>query len=213
MPNADGFRALIARLSNGDDVEEAARRIVEEYGPHLRAIIRRRLHPRMRSIFDSDDFMQSVWGSLARMGPRLNGVNDSEQLVALLTAIASNKVIEQLRFRIVTREQKAPPHLMPINVTRFELEKADKLPHPVLLPRASQVAVAREHWRQLLDGESELGKKFLELRLAGSSNEEIAQELGIGLRTVGRILQRLRKNEARGRDAVQRKAPRNDVVK
>ena len=59
----------MARMRAGS--QEAAWRLVEVYESHIRAVVRRRLTPAMRSLFDSDDFVQTVWASLIRITPRL----------------------------------------------------------------------------------------------------------------------------------------------
>src|SRR3990172_10541189 len=88
-------RTLMARMRAGS--QEAAWRLVEKYQSHIRAVVRRRLTPTMRSLFDSDDFVQTVWASLIRITPRLDDIDCPEKLVALLSRMARNKVVDEYR--------------------------------------------------------------------------------------------------------------------
>lgn len=54
----DDFFYLIGRVREGS--EDAAWQLVERYGGHIRRTVRRALDPRLRSKFDSLDFVQSV---------------------------------------------------------------------------------------------------------------------------------------------------------
>ena len=55
----------------------------------------------------------------------------------------------------------------------------------------SQVAVAREHWNRLIQGQPSHYQQILELRLAGLTYNEIAQQVQIHERTARRVIDNL----------------------
>src|SRR3954468_12980774 len=57
--STDSIDTLLVKLSNGED--SAAERVCRDYEPLLRAMVRRRLTPSLRTKFDSMDVVQSVW--------------------------------------------------------------------------------------------------------------------------------------------------------
>src|SRR6478736_4128141 len=63
------FAALIEQVRAGS--QEAAWTLVEKYGRDVQRFVRRTLHQRLRSKFDSLDFVQIVWGSFFRAPDRL----------------------------------------------------------------------------------------------------------------------------------------------
>lgn len=181
---ANHFQALLSRVRQGS--EGAAWELVEHYGSHVRAVVRRRMHPELRGFLDSADFVQSVWGSLFRMGPRLNTIERPEELVALLAQMASNKVIDEVRRRTRTAKNQAAAH-----VTGAALDGGQSVTQRHTPATPSQVAIARERWDRWLAEEPPLCKQMLQLRLAGSTYLEIAEKLGISERTVRRTIARL----------------------
>lgn len=87
----------MASLLQGDP--HAAEEVVRDYEPEIRRIVRSRLRdPNLRRVVDSMDICQSVFGRffvLANLGRfELNSPND---LVKLLTRMATNKVIDKHR--------------------------------------------------------------------------------------------------------------------
>ena len=55
------FEAAVKELRTGS--EEAIWNFIQTYGPHIQRVVRRRLHHKLRSKFDSVDFVQMVWVS------------------------------------------------------------------------------------------------------------------------------------------------------
>src|SRR5438552_15677561 len=100
---------LVRRLQQGCD--EAARELVEKYGPYLLRVVRRRLHPRLRTRFDSADFVQAVWVSFFANRAELRSFQRAEDIVAFLARMAQHKVTEGVRQQLgtgkrdLTREQ------------------------------------------------------------------------------------------------------------
>src|SRR5262245_47740650 len=84
------FQSLLNQLQQGS--HEAARELAEIYGPHILRCVRLRLPRRLRSRYDSLDFLQLVWKSVFTEPDRLAKLRDADQFVKFLAAIARNKV-------------------------------------------------------------------------------------------------------------------------
>src|SRR5947209_4307143 len=96
------FQALIQRLREGD--AEAARTVYERYGEDIIRVVRRRLSRKLRSKFDSLDFVQDVWASFFARRPPENIFASPEALFAFLARVAQHKVIEATRQRLQTQK-------------------------------------------------------------------------------------------------------------
>ena len=98
----DNFTSLIRRVREGS--EDAAWELVDQYGEAIRRAVRRALNERLRSKFDSLDFVQIVWNSLFRVRDKLDRFDRPEELTAYLVTMARNKVGMEVRRRLMTRE-------------------------------------------------------------------------------------------------------------
>lgn len=176
------FTRLLAQVQAGD--EDAARQVCERYGPHIIRAVRRRLHARLRSKFDSTDFSQDVWASFFTKVVEKCDLDNPEDLIRLLTAMARNKVLLALRAR--TRRQKRDIHR---EVSLEDKPGGSKLAGAQQTP--SQIAMGEEAWHQLLAKQPPVTRRILLLLRRGTSHERIAAELGISLRTVQRLLRTL----------------------
>src|SRR5688572_27661706 len=181
-PRSD-FVRLIAKVQAGD--EAAARKLYERYGPLIVRAVRRRLHARLRSKFDSIDFAQDVWASFFSNVIAKYELNSPEQLVTLLTTMARNKVVETVRTR--TQRQKYNVH------REASLEShhggADNLPAVQQTP--SQIVMGREAWDRLLARQPPVYRRILLLLREGEAPEKIAEALGLSARTVQRVIRKL----------------------
>ena len=90
--------------SGAQGSEEAAWDLVSQYGEAIRRAVRRALNERMRSKFDSLDFVQIVWSSLFRVRDKLDRFECPEELTAYLVAMAQNKVGMEVRRRLMTQK-------------------------------------------------------------------------------------------------------------
>src|SRR5581483_9990050 len=161
--------------------------LLARYGEAVRRAVRIRLHDRLRAQYDSLDFVQDVWASLLAAGPGPDRFPDQDALVKYLCGIARNKVIEVFRRRFatrthaITREEPLPPD------TR---DSGPRLPGKG--PTPSQAAVAGERWddwvRRLPPGH----RAVLERLRDGHTHEEVAAMLNVSVRTVERIVRRLK---------------------
>ena len=96
------FRELIDRVREGS--EDAAWELVDQYGEAIRRAVRRALNERLRSKFDSLDFVQIVWNSLFRVRDKLDRFDRPEELTAYLITMARNKVGMEVRRRLMTEK-------------------------------------------------------------------------------------------------------------
>ena len=96
------FCGLMQRVGEGS--EDAAWELVDQYGEAIRRAVRRMLNERLRSKFDSLDFVQIVWNSLFRVRDKLDQFDRPEELTAYLVTMARNKVGMEVRRRLMTEK-------------------------------------------------------------------------------------------------------------
>lgn len=173
------FEAAVKELCTGS--EEAVWDFIQTYGPHIQRVVRRRLHHKLRSKFDSVDFVQMVWVSFFATPDRLAQFDKPEDVIRYLVVMAKNKVVEESRRRFehekhnVTRERSLDqPEIMETSEHRSDTP--------------SQIAIARERWRSMIEGEPERNRRILEMRRAGLTFVEISRNLGIHERTARQVI-------------------------
>ena len=97
MLNDNEFSDLMRQIRAGD--QDAARQLVESYEPEIRRAARLRMtDPQLRRLVDSIDICQSVFGRFFKSAS--DGaleMQKPEQLLALLTTMTRNRVIDEHR--------------------------------------------------------------------------------------------------------------------
>lgn len=184
MPDfTEDFQSLMRRVQEGS--EEAAWELVEGYGEAVRRAVRRALNVRLRSKFDSLDFVQLVWCSFFRRTERAVRFTRPDELVAFLVKMATNKVRLEIRRRLLTQQYNVNRESRLDDLPEDQKSLADR--------RASAVelAIARERWERIIAGQPPRYRQIIQLRLQGLSNVEIAHRLHIAHTTVYRFLERL----------------------
>jgi RNA polymerase sigma-70 factor (ECF subfamily) len=184
MAEAAGkFRELMRRVQAADP--EAARRLIEEYGPHILRVVRRRLHQRLRSQFDSHDFVQDVWAGFFAAPPTTT-FDEPKALIRYLVRMARNKVIDAFRQRVDIQAKN------PNRAQSLDGSAAHQAPGlQAEGPTPSRVAMAREQWERLLQGQPVHYQRILILLSQGLTQHEVADELGIHERTVRRVMEKV----------------------
>jgi RNA polymerase sigma factor (sigma-70 family) len=185
MPeNDDDFPTLMERVLAGSP--EAARALTERYGPGLFRAVRQRLNKRLRPKFDSSDFVQEVWASFFAGLPHGRSFQSPDELSAFLACLARNKVGGAIRQRLqgqkynVNREQ------------RLWHAFADGKGAPqARQPTASEVAIGREEWERLLQGQPPVYRRILLLLHDGKGPGAVAQEVGVSEKTVRRVVSKV----------------------
>jgi RNA polymerase sigma-70 factor (ECF subfamily) len=182
MTNCDEcFSSLMRRVSEGS--EDAAWEVVTQYGDEIRQAVRRVLSVKLRPKFDSLDFVQIVWKSFFRVRDKSGQFKRPEQLAAYLVRVARNKVGMETRRRLdykkynVRREQS------------LDQSGGDSAACQEAAP--IEVAIARERWNQILEGQPAHYRQIIQMRLRGYTCEDICKATRIPERTVRRCLQKL----------------------
>lgn len=199
MTDEEEFQDLMRRVAEGS--EDAVRELLDRYGHFVFQAVRRRLNSRMRTRYDSEDFVQSVWASFFRGPDQLALLANPERLAKYLCVMAHRKVIDESRrcFKYgnqnLDRERRLrttePPNSNLLNQAVPEASK-DEGAYPISNdPSPSQIAVAREQWSRMIAGQPELWQRVAEMATSGASQVEIADTLNINARSVRRILKKL----------------------
>lgn len=177
------FDSLMERLRAG--CEDAARTLIERYGPHILRVVRRRLSRHLRSKFDSVDFVQAVWASFFAKPEELARLDRPEAIVDYLAHMAYHKVVDEGRRRLRghARYNVRREHVLP--------EEEATRAAVAVQPTASQVAVAQELWDRLLEGKPAQHQDIIAMRRMGCTHTEIAEKLGVTDRTVRRVIRKL----------------------
>jgi RNA polymerase sigma factor (sigma-70 family) len=178
-----GFRDLTERLKSGS--EDAFSEIFDSYGPYVIRSVRRSLDRRLRSRFDSQDFVQAVWMTVHEHRDRLAECASPDSLLALLVTIAQRKVRYEFRRNLQAEKQ---------NINRERSMQNDSFVLPLPDHNAehpSQVVIAREQWELMMEDEPIKYREILELRCEGLTMDEIADRMGMNERTIRRVIRKL----------------------
>lgn len=191
----DALDTLLERLTRGE--MDAAGEVYRTFEPVLRAIVRRRLSPRLRSKFDSEDVVQSAWADILR-GFRDEGwrFTDREHLRAYLASVTHNHLVSSCRRFVARIEQEQP----------LEGDEQPGLP-PSPQPRPSELAQADDLWQLLVGLCPPAHRELLRLRRQGLPLAEIAARTGLHESSVRRILYGLARRLAAARDEVNAPLP------
>jgi RNA polymerase sigma factor (sigma-70 family) len=181
-PDSEG---LFARARAGD--QAAWEELVGTCYPKIQRIVRRRLNPPMRSLYDSTDFTNDVFKSLAAKSDRFD-FPTMEALLAYLTRAAEQKVIDEYR------RQHAQKRDIDLNRRLGEEDggRSGTQDLPSHDPTPSQVAVANETRERLMAGQTGPVREVIELKDQDYTNEEVAARTGLHTRKVQRVLKSLR---------------------
>jgi RNA polymerase sigma factor (sigma-70 family) len=173
---------LLERYRNGDG--DAASELVERFGGRILAVVRMTLNPRLRGLFDSQDFQQAVWASFFANVDRIEHTASPEAIGRWLAVVARNKVVEEGRRRLYSQARSVGREVVIDDVDCVE---------PLLSrePSPSERAVADEQWSLLNRGLTPMQSTLLALKRSGATLGEIAEKLGISERTVRRTITRL----------------------
>jgi RNA polymerase sigma factor (sigma-70 family) len=188
MPPEDDFTDLMERAKSGDPA--AIRDVLLQFEPEVRMMVRARLPRKLRTQFDSIDFVQAVWQSFfsdLRQNPR--DFANAHHLRGYLAGVVRNKVLEQHRRLTKTakynlgREER-------LYVRRNGRDVVRDLVSPD--PSPSDLAQQGDCLEQLTAGRSPREVEVLTLRSQELSVAEIAARTGINERSVRRIIDAVR---------------------
>ncbi len=172
------FDELMGRVRGGD--ESAAAELLSIYEPEIRRDIRLRLTNRkLRRLVDSIDISQSVFGNFFLRA--VHGefkLERPEQLLGLLSRMATNKVIDRHRHEKSRRLQ---------DTLDDPIEDRSVISRE---PTASQIVSGKELVGQFQQRLSEQERQIAELRRSGSSWNDIAISFGENSDAIRKRLQR-----------------------
>jgi len=179
MQAADSeFHQLLRDIQQGR--EEAARKLVDRYGSALLRVIRRRLDPRLRQQFDSIDFLQEALATFLCQPPAPEAFNSAEALFSFLANLARNKVVSAQRHGNQA-EPGSAGEPTPDGSTHVE-------------PRTGPVGELTAACGRAKDAAAEpiRPENVLTLLHKGMTYREIAVALGIQVKQVQRVVERIR---------------------
>jgi RNA polymerase sigma factor (sigma-70 family) len=186
MPDDDELAELLRRAKAGENA--AIRDFLERFEREVRTMVRCRLPKKLRSQYDSADFVQSVWQSFFVDSDSREFAN-VEHLRGFLFGMVRNKVREQHR-RLTRTEKYDLAREERLYVRRGDREVPREVVSPD--PSPSQAVQASDRMAQLTAGRSPLEIEVLTLRRQGLTFAEIAERTGINERTVRRVIETVR---------------------
>jgi RNA polymerase sigma-70 factor (ECF subfamily) len=179
---------LLEKLAGGET--EAAERVFRDYAPFLRAMVRRRLTPRLRAKFDSADVVQSVWADV------LDGLrhaewqfSDHDRLRAFLARVTYNHFVNNCRRHSPALERE---ERLPDEASSALLERNQSPP--------SQVVQADELWETIMELCPPAHRELVKLRRQGLEVADLAERTGLHESSVRRIFYELAKRLAAVRE-------------
>jgi RNA polymerase sigma factor (sigma-70 family) len=184
------FQDLLRLAQEGS--QEAARELYEKYGKYVVRCVRNRMWHRLRSKFDSQDFVQQVWASFFRDRGSLPNFQTPDDLIAWLQTLAENKVVTEGRRRRM--EKCAVMRETPVDETSDHVGQ-----HPATrMPTPSAMAVFNEEYDSLIGQQQPETREIAQLRYEGNTYHEIAEELGINEATARKAMRRLKRRMPAG---------------
>lgn len=178
------LHALLEGIRAGD--ENAARQFVDRFGGALLRVIRRRLDPRLRRQFDSMDFLQDVMATFLCKPPDPDAFANVDALYVFLTNVARNKVITAQRQRGRKKRDIRREHSLD-GSAQYQAQGVRGAE-----PTPSQVAVAHEQWTGMVENQTPSVQAVAGMLREGMTYREIAEKLNIHLKTVQRVVERIR---------------------
>ena len=190
MNTPEEFANLMERVRRGS--AEAIKEVVDRFGSHILAVVRRRLVQKLRLQVRLDRFHPGCLGLLLCRAAGADRLPNAQALAAFLAKMAQNKVIEVLRLRLggkrynVHREQSLNDSTANLDE---RLSTAD--------PTPSQVVGAEEKWQRAQGAMPQQHQPLLDMLRAGHSYREIARAIGISEKTIRRVVQKLTQDQGR----------------
>jgi len=167
MPPDQSFDELIRRVGVGDD--EAAARLVRDFEPVIRRVVRARLrNAHTCREFDSMDICQSVLANFfVRVAAGQFDLKEPDDLIKLLLTMTRNKVAEKMRRQHRQRRD-----------SRRTVGAVEELALAGRDPSPSNVVAGKELLDEVRQRLSEEERQLVELRGQGLSWEEVAASQG-----------------------------------
>jgi RNA polymerase sigma factor (sigma-70 family) len=179
------FQSFAERLRRGES--SASEELLQRYARRLRAIASRRVGCILRSKFDTEDVLQSVFGSFfAEMRSGKISVTSSHNLRGLLALMVTRKCARYAeRYSSLSRDYKRESSAEGVgNNSRGSWEIHDSRPLP------DEIVAQADAWNMKLGKLPPLDRQVVESFMLGDSTSEIALRMRCSSRTIQRILRR-----------------------
>jgi DNA-directed RNA polymerase specialized sigma24 family protein len=188
MDDSESVTQWIAEIkAGGEGVDVAQQELWSRYFDRLVALARARLAGAPRGAEDEEDValsaLNSFFGAIGRQ--RFPLLEDRDNLWSLLASITARKAINQRKRQLAAKRGGGK------QLDASQSEVLAQLVDEALTP-AHVMAMNDECRRLMLSLDDPTLERIARLKLEGYTNEEIAEQSGIALRTVERKLNRIR---------------------
>jgi RNA polymerase sigma factor (sigma-70 family) len=181
--NSESLILLMKNVLAGS--ENAATEFVDRYGAWVLQVVREKLNSRMRTQFDSLDFVQDVWAAFFANPPCEENLQRPEKMAAFLRDLAHNKIVDAARRLACRKRDGKYEHSLNDSATvESEWLIANQ-------PTPSEEIKGEEAWEVMLAGQPIVYRRILILLREGRTTAEVAEELGINIRTVQRLVAKM----------------------
>ena len=173
--------ALLERFRRGDD--DAATELYVKYAARLHRVATAKTSTHLRRRLEADDVVQSVFRTFfRRVSEGFFDVPPGDEIWGLFLVLALNKIRRSASFH---RRKKRDLRLT-VSIERSTdlIQATDAAPLTTL-----QITID-----ELLEQLTPLQRKMVEMRIQGSSLEDISAEIERSTRTVERVLKQFRNN-------------------
>ena len=186
MSSEGSVSKWIVGVKEGDPNSEEA--LWARYYSQIVDLARRKM-TRRPQLKNEEDIAVSVFAKFfaAAKSGRLRHLTDRDGLWRLLFKITQRKLTDSYRYETRTKRQPSNGKTVSLDELDCGQVAGGRVPAPEF------AALMAEELQQLLDSlPTERSQNVVILKLAGATNEEIADELGCTVRTVERTFQRIR---------------------
>jgi RNA polymerase sigma-70 factor (ECF subfamily) len=194
MQNTESFDGLIDQLRAGDD--EAATRVFNRFARRITGLARQQLHASLRAKVDPEDVLQSVFRSFfSRQRAGRFAIESWDSLWGILMVMTLRKCRRRIAYyrarRRDAQREKAWDEQGDSDADRAMFARE---------PTPSEAAILIEIVSRLMAALPEEDRAVLTLHLQGCTIAEIKAQTGRAMRTIRRILERIRKQLQAVRD-------------
>jgi RNA polymerase sigma-70 factor (ECF subfamily) len=195
MAGSDSFAELMRRLRAGDDA--VATEVFNRFACQILDLARKQLRESMRRKIDPEDVLQSVMRSFfIRQREGQFDIQNWDNLWGILLVMTLRKCGQKVRyFQADRRDIRREIHLGPDSV------HSDLLGLEARDPTPSEAVILIELLGSLMQSLTPTDRHILTLHLQGYTAAEIAETVGRAMRTVRRVLDRIRHKLERMHDA------------
>ena len=180
---------LLANVKAGD--QPAASDLFHRFASRLVVLARRRLDSDLQRKIDPEDVVQSVFGSFFRRhrADQID-VQNWESLWSLLAVITVHKCGHHIRYYRAAKRNARQEQ----DCVRFTEDSAVHWEAVASDPGPPHIAMLNEAMTELMQSLDWRDRQILTLTLQGYSAEEVSSQINRSMRTVRRVLDRIRSN-------------------